>query len=75
MSVIRLSLAFIDCIQAAFKLQVKGLLTWVRKDKKIYIQTYTHFSENNFRKPCFLKVKHLKEKKDTWLTKRQMHEL
>ena len=37
-----LCLAFIVCIQAAFKLQVKGLLTWVRKDKQIYIHTYMH---------------------------------
>ena len=28
-----------DC---AFKLQVKGLLTWVRKEKQIYIHTYIH---------------------------------
>ena len=35
-------LAFIVCIQAAFKLQVKGLLTWVWKEKQIYIHTHTH---------------------------------
>ena len=35
-------LAFIVCIQAAFKLQVKGLLTWVRKDKQIHVHTYIH---------------------------------
>ena len=38
----KLSLAFIDCIQAAFKLQVKSLLTWVQKDKQIYIQMCKH---------------------------------
>ena len=32
----RLCLAFTVCIQAAFKLQVKGMLTWVRKDKQIW---------------------------------------
>ena len=28
------ALAFIVCIQTAFKLQVKGLLTWMQKDKQ-----------------------------------------
>jgi len=31
-----------ECIQATFKLQVKGLLTWVRKGKQIYIHAYIH---------------------------------
>ena len=44
----RLCLAFIVCIQAAFKLQVKGLLTWVRKDKQIYIHTCIHIYTNKF---------------------------
>jgi len=38
----RLCLAFIICIQAAFKLQVKGLLMWVRKKKQIYMHAYIH---------------------------------
>jgi len=43
-----LCLAFIVCIQVAFKLQVKGLLTWVRKDKQICIHTCMH--THTFRK-------------------------
>ena len=50
MSVIQALLAFIVCNQAAFKLQVKGLLTWVRKDKQIYIHTYIHTNTHTFRK-------------------------
>jgi len=38
----RLCFAFIVCIQVSFKLQVKGLLTWVRKDKQIYMHTCIH---------------------------------
>jgi len=46
----RLCLAFIVCIQAAFKLQIKGLLTWVRKDKQICIHACIHTHTHTFHK-------------------------
>ena len=61
MSVIyRLCLAFTVCIQSAFKLQVKGLFTWVRKDKQIYIHTYMHAYTNA------LFVKQFQETRCAW---------